>query len=499
MKHFDSPYLYLSTLVFALVLTGCSGSKKNPPLVDPGHDLVLKNVTIVDTHDGHLSPGMTVYVRGGKIAVVDNAPANPQWGSAPVIDGQGKFLVPGFVDAHTHILQSPYRTMFAALMLINGVTGTRQMSGSAEMLEERREGRLFESAFAPKVLAMPGRVLVLTTTFTPQQGVAEVDLQKSQGADFIKVALVPPQTFFAVGAEARKDGLYFAGHLPPGVDPVDAVNAGYRSIEHLGPGTAMLMDCSTDEAAIKQEIAEHPMKRPPPLPEFLEDWFIRRITRNTLLGEIFFDPKTISKMERIANTFDEARCRNLASAIAKSGSWQVPTLVKLHQGEFGDDLTDPNERYVPVEVWKERVDATHDLSKKLSAADKATIERYWQLQLRLARLLDEAGVPMLTGTDGIIAGSSLHSEFAILAQDGFSPLKVLQMTTLNAAKFFGQEKTMGSVEAGKDADLVLLDGNPIESAGNLDRINAVVRNGKFYSRGELDEKLGEIAKQAAGR
>jgi len=108
---------------------------------------------------------------------------------------------------------------------------------------------------------------------------------------------------------------------------------------------------------------------------------------------------------------------------------------------------------------------------------------------------------MMTGTDSaggaIVPGFSLHQEFALLAQDGFTPLKVLQMTTLNPARFYGREATMGSVEVGKDADLVLLDADPMESSQNLDRINAVVRNGAFYSRDSLDKKLLEIAGDAS--
>lgn len=97
-----------AAIALTLALTGCTQTRKNAVAVDPGHDLVLKNVTIVDTHDGHLSPGMTVYILAGKITGIDQAKASPQWGAAPVVDGHGKFLIPGFVDAHTHIVQSPY-------------------------------------------------------------------------------------------------------------------------------------------------------------------------------------------------------------------------------------------------------------------------------------------------------------------------------------------------------------------------------------------------------
>jgi imidazolonepropionase-like amidohydrolase len=466
---------------------------------DSGQDLVLRNVTIVDTHNGHLSPGTTVSVRAGKIASIgaDEAAAR---GAFPVIDAHGRFLVPGFVDAHTHVVHSPEAAKDEALMLANGITGIRQMDGTVELLQKRREGRLFESTFAPKLLSMPGRVLVTTNAFSPEAGTAEVDRQKAQGADFIKVALVPPATFYAVGAEARKVGLPFEGHLPPGVDAVEAVDAGYRSIEHLGQG-GILTDCSTEELALKQETAAHPLKKPPPIPEFLVQMIIRKLVLDPLLAEIFFDADTIPRMQRMVDSFDEVKCQKVAAAIARSGSWQVPTLIRLRTSNFADApeyRNDPNFKYVSAGVRKDWIDVTRDFSKKITPAQKATIQKFWLVQLKLARMLDEAGVPMLTGTDSaggaIVAGFSLHQEFALLAADGFTPLKILQMTTLNAARFFGREGTMGSIQVGGDADFVLLDANPVESAQNLDRIHAVVRNGAFYSRGALDAKLREIAR-----
>ena len=499
-------FAILGAAFVATLATGCSPRETPRPLVDSGRDLVLRNVTIVDTHDGHLSPDMTVSIKAGKIASIDKVQSAPQYGATPVVDARGRFLVPGFVDGHTHIVDSPYAPNYEALMLVNGVTGIRQMSGSAQLLQQRREGRLFQSIFAPRLLAMPGRVLETTNSFSTEEGIAEVDRQKAEGADFIKVALTQPRTFFAVGAEAGKVGLNFEGHLQPGVDPVEAVNAGYRSIEHLGPGIAILTGCSTQEAALKQEIAAHPLRRPPPVPEFLVQMFIRKITADPLLGEMFFDRETIPRMKRIVDTFDERKCRSVAAAIAKSGSWQVPTLIRIRTSNFADNpefLNDPNFQYMPPDVRKSWIGVTQDFHSKIAPAQKQTIQKFWLLQLKLARMLDDAGVPMLAGTDSsggaIVAGFSLHQEFALLAQDGFTPLKILQMTTLNPARFYGREAAMGSVEVGADADLVLLDGNPIESAQNLDRINAVVRNGAYYSRGSLDAKLLEIAHEYSAK
>lgn len=85
-----------------------------------------------------------------------------------------------------------------------------------------------------------------------------------------------------------------------------------------------------------------------------------------------------------------------------------------------------------------------------------------------------------------ISGFALHQEFDLLAQAGLSPLEILQMTTLNGAKFLGREATMGSVEVGKDANLVVLDGNPVVRVQNLHRIHAVIRGGAFYSKEALN-------------
>jgi imidazolonepropionase-like amidohydrolase len=102
---------------------------------------------------------------------------------------------------------------------------------------------------------------------------------------------------------------------------------------------------------------------------------------------------------------------------------------------------------------------------------------------------------MLAGSDvgggWLIPGFSLHQEFDLLAEAGVSPLKVLQMTTLNGAVFLNKETTMGTVDAGKEANLVVLDANPLDSVQNLHRIHAVIRNGHYYSQAELEALKNE--------
>ncbi len=138
-------------------------------------------------------------------------------------------------------------------------------------------------------------------------------------------------------------------------------------------------------------------------------------------------------------------------------------------------------------------------SQKVSASGRDTLRRLGEMELKLTKTYDECGVKMMTGTDfgggWVIPGVSLHQEFDLLEQAGLTPLRVLQMTTLRGAEFLNREATMGTVDVGKDANLVLLDGNPVETVSNLHGVHAVVRAGVFYSRLALEE----LKEQAVGR
>jgi imidazolonepropionase-like amidohydrolase len=130
----------------------------------------------------------------------------------------------------------------------------------------------------------------------------------------------------------------------------------------------------------------------------------------------------------------------------------------------------------------------------------ATYREAYQRQIALTKLYDDAGVRMMVGTDGggQAPGQSIHQEFDELAKAGLSPLKILQMTTLNPAEFLDRAATMGGVDVGKNADIVLLDGNPVESVQNLHSISGVVRAGFYYSHADLDA-LRERAKEFRAR
>jgi hypothetical protein len=260
------------------------------------------------------------------------------------------------------------------------------------------------------------------------------------------------------------------------------------SIEHLGPRDGILLGCSSDEVELRRIIAANPPKKQQlagPIPEAV----IRRAVANPTL---FTDPAEFLRYDRVVDTFSEEKFEQLAALFVAGGTWQVPTLIRLRTQERGDDRgyrNDPNLRYVPLaarQMWEE---LALQFEATISAATRDTLDRLFALQLRIVKPLKDAGVKMMAGSDlgggWVLPGFGLHAEFDLLAKTGLSPLEILQMTTRDGAEFLGRESRMGSVAEGKDANLVLLDGNPVASVEHLHAISAVVRGGVYYGTDDL--------------
>jgi hypothetical protein len=375
-------------------------------------------------------------------------------------------------------------------MLANGVTGFRQMAGSPELLANRAAGKSLLPTDSPALLGMPGTILAGAAFADPAATVAQIARQKAQGADFIKVIDLPPAAFFAAEDAARESGLPISGHLPLAVDGREAIRRGMTSVEHLGPGITLLLNCSRDEAAIRAMIAAIPPGSGGGSNFNAEPEQVRRMLANPLL---LTPPQGFALMRRVLGTYDDDKCRAFATEVAASSTWMVPTLTRLEAMELGNApaLKDNADlRYAPAAsrtLWR---DVGNEFDAKLTPDQRKLLEDLFQSQLRLTGLFDKAAVKMLTGTDfggqWIVSGFSLHHEFDLLARAGVSPLRVLQMTTLDPAKFLQRETTMGTVERGRNADLVLLDADPTKDAANLHRISAVVRSGRYLSRLDLD-------------
>jgi imidazolonepropionase-like amidohydrolase len=472
-----------ASMAAALALSSCS---QQPPVAVVERGLVIRNVHVVGTRDGSLQRGVNVVIDGGRIQSVTASPIRAGMGVQSV-DGAGKYLVPGFLDMHTHAAPTLAGTPNDfPVLLANGVTGIREASGSPPLIAAVRRHNAAVQAGAmagPEVLMMPS-ILYAGQAPTPDGARQFVRERLAEGADFIKIVGGPPSAFLAVIDEARRQGSHAAGHMALAVGAAATSEAGYRSIEHLGSGLGLLLDCAGDEAAIR---AAALAARVPPPSQVINP----RLADGNAHADLY---------QRTIATHDAAKCARLAQVFVKNGTWQAVTLIRLRTQAFGNDpayRNDPNLRYVDkarVALWSD-IGAQYEAS--VSPSSRAIQQSFYQLQRNTVKLLQDNGVKILAGSDlgggWVVPGFSLHQEFAELRAAGLSPLQVLQAATLNGAEFAGRESTMGTVEAGRQADLVLLDANPLEDSRHLDRIDSVFLRGRHFPRAALDRMLDEVA------
>jgi len=360
-----------------------------------------------------------------------------------VVDGSGKFLIPGLWDFHVHALFDPEAARtFLPRFVAAGVTGIRDMGGSLEVLRAVRWALLAGTLVGPRIVAA-GAVIDGPEPVDPSVSIAVGDSATASaaldslvraGADFVKVyTLLPREVYFVLLREAWRRGLTVAGHVPESVSVREAADSGQRSIEHL-----------RDE------------------------------------------------VEPLCARAADPSCSRLLDTLRARGTWLVPTLVVLRVKAILDDsslVRDPRLGAVPPFVrggWEGIRERAQE-----RPAD------YWRE--RRARFFDElaltgaawrAGVPLLAGTDAgalfTYPGSSLHDELVQLVRAGLTPAAALRAATLDPARFLGAADSMGTVAAGKVADLVLLDADPLADIRNTQRIAAVVLRGRRLDRAALD-------------
>lgn len=270
--------------------------------------------------------------------------------------------------------------------------------------------------------------------------------------------------------------------MPLALPAGEAADKGWRAIEHLGSGLGMVLDCSTEESAVRSALLRGDGARPPP-PASMQ-WAI--------ISPMLFRAADAPFYQRAMDGYSEEKCTALARRLVQRGTWQVPTLIRLRTAAYStarEYRSDEALRYVDAEtraLW-ERLALQYQATVPESAA--VTFQRYYALQQRVVGMMAREGVKMLAGSDlggiWVIPGVGLHQEFHELGAAGVSPLQILQMTTLNGAEFLHREASMGTVEEGKVADLVLLDANPLADAANLSRIAGVVLKGRYLDQAGL--------------
>ena len=454
----------------------------------------MTGMTIVNTNDGSLTHNMTIVMQGGKI--VNVSPTNALVTSGTTVVATGGYVVPGFNDMHAHPLTWPDIPAALNTMIAYGITGFRQMSGSAAMLAARANGTLMQPS-QPALLQIPSDILTPANAVSASVATALVDAQIAQGADFIKVVGITGAPFNAAVAEAKARGKELTGHLSPTDDVRLVTAAGMTGIEHMGPRDSVLIGCSTQEAAIRASITPLPPGGPGLAdPNFATDMIA--------LPTLYTNPVEIARYKTVMNTFSTAQMQDLAGHLVANRTTFVPTLTRLRTMSIPLDpayMNDPNLQYVPaglLTVWKQLAAL---FAQDVSVTNQTILSQLYTALAGLVRPFKTAGVTMLAGSDAggewCIPGPSLHQEFDQLALAGLTPLEILQMTTIDAAAYLGTTSTMGTVAVGQNADLVVLSADPTQSAQNLHGITGVVRSGTYMSATQLNGLKSAAVKRIA--
>ena len=424
-------------IVFALLSAAATLHAQAP--------IAITNVTVVDVAAGVLRANQTVVVQGARIAAAGDASRVRVPAGARVVPGRGAFLIPGMWDMHVHDFPHPH---VPELYLVNGVTGVRNMYDIPALREvrlaieqHRRPGpRIVASLRTLNGEREKNEQVVVRTAAQAREAVRA---QIRDGADFIKVYnALPREAYFAIADEAKRARIPFVGHTPDTLTTMEAAAAGQRSIEHLD---GVLLDCSPLGAWLRQS------------DRFLPD-------------------------QRLLDTFEPARAATVFAAYVRHGVWHCPTLTIYRPASLA------NLDRVP-QAWRPRPDKTLLKNTSLDLAiHKKTME--------VTAMMFRAGVRLLAGTDTgmpyILPGFGLHDELELMAAAGIPASAVLRIATLAPAQFLDREKDLGTIAAGKLADLVLLDADPLQSIANTRRIRAVVADGQLYDRAALDRMQAAV-------
>jgi len=439
---------------------------------EPSADLAIQNVNLIDAVNGTRA-AQTVLVQDGRISGVQSADEAIR--ADRVIDGAGRYLIPGLWDFHVHLTYDERFTEgMAGLFLNHGITSVRDTGGPLELVVPAVE-RIRAQETAPRVFfagpLLDGEHVVYDGDNRPLLGIANPDEATARanmarladaGVDFVKIyEMVSPEVFAVLVEEARSRGLPMDGHVPLSM-PAREVGPQVQSLEHL---RNIEMDCVANPDVPLAERRQR-LRNPEGVPG---------ATLRSQLHDAF-------RLSSVA-AYDEGECGQVIEAMR--GTIQVPTL-RLNALSLQPPYTRSDWEEVlaklPTEV------AAEWGSGNLGGRSVDPTFPNWSLHL--VQLMHEAGVPIGAGTDTPIGfaapGYSLHSELEMLVRAGLPPIEALRSATVRPAEFFGMQDEIGTIEVGRLADLVLLENNPLDDITNTRSVQAVVTRGQYLDRDQLD-------------
>ncbi|HEY7530483.1 MAG TPA: amidohydrolase family protein [Gemmatimonadota bacterium] len=509
-------------LAAAALLLACG----DPDRSRPHADLVLEDVNVVDVEAGRVLEGRRIAIRDGRITAVERA-GSGEADAERVVEMPGSYVAPGLWDMHVHV--DTTEGWFFPLAVAAGVTGLRDMGGALDRVPTwkdawplparadvaRADGHPSRAADAPPLgCAAPApsgsrglagfrpRVVAAGPIVTgpvddpdprvvqvrdEEDAVRAVDSLLAGGVDFVKVHdWLSPPVYDAIARRAAARGSSVAGHLPIDVGPAEAADAGQRSIEHLGSGWGLL--------------SLHAGSTTAPL-DSLRAWKRDAANPAELAGRL-----TPAWQDAAAAAFDPGRARDLARLLATHGVRVTPTLHVSYWLQLAPldsaVVRDPRLAWLPPHV---RALLPYTVPEERLGAHGGDTPgtRFYHRQQELTAILHAEGVPLLAGTDTgpyapTVPGFTLHDELRRLVEAGLTPLDALRTATIEPARFLGLETVLGGVEAGRCADLVILEADPLADVANVGRVRAVVVGGRLLDPAERLRGLERMRREFRG-
>ncbi|SNC62665.1 Amidohydrolase family protein [Hymenobacter gelipurpurascens] len=473
------PLFPLFAVSLPFLAAGCA---THPP--QQAYDLVITHANVVDVETGQVQPDQTLAITDGQIRRLEKTGARPL-SAKQTLDAQGKYLIPGLWDMHVHFrggdsLITANRNLLP-LYLAHGITTVRDAGGdlTPAVFEWRKQIRAGQLA-GPTIYTSGPKIDGPKPTWAGSLAVEnQADIDKALDSlqalkvDYVKIyeSTISRDAFLNTVTSAEKRGMLTTGHMPYTATLREASDRGLDASEHL---YYVFKACSSKEDSITTAVQ-------------------RSLGTAKPLG-------LFAVLPAIYRTFDADAEASIYRTLVKNKTAVVPTLYiqkLLAELPVTDHSQDTLLAYIDPKIQRTYAGRLNG-ARRQSAATQAFNKQLGAKFMTLVPAMQKAGVTLLAGSDSgasnsyVYPGTSLLGELELMVQAGLTPAQALQTATINGARFLKADQHSGTIRQGKDADLVLLDQNPLENIRNLRHINTVITRGRVYTASDLRQQLQAI-------